>query len=447
MEHPLALLFELMAVAGCIYVVAASVLFARIFRSPLRSCSLDPAPGVTILKPLRGDEPGLQEALASFCDQRYAGAVQIVFGLTDPLDPALPVVRRLQAERPECDIDVVIRPAECERNPKVANLLNMENAIRHDVVVIADSDISVPPDCLARLVSTLGEERVGLVTCLYHGVPAAGFWSRLSALGIDQAFLPGVLVGLALGLAQPCFGATMALRRTDLDGIGGFGRFRDYLADDHALGEAIRQRGLRVAVAPFLVAHLCREPTLRALWRHELRWARTLRSIRPLGFAGSVLTHPFPLALVAVALGGGATAAALTILALICLGAFAMRLDLALDRPLRDCPLAPLRALLSLGVFLAAYAGREVYWRGSCYRVAGDGTLATPRGTRHDDEDAVPAGALLRRLRWRRRLALSGPQGDPLVLVSDLAGPACGLGRGQPPDRRATAPDRSRCGR
>ena len=202
------------------------------------------APAVTVLKPLHGDEPGLLDNLGSFCSQDYPGPIQVVFGVQDPDDGAVAVVEHLRKTQTARDLDLVIETKVHGLNRKVSNLVNMAPRIRHDVVVLADSDMRVDPDYLSRVTAALDEPGVGAVTCLYYGVPVAGMWSSLSALAINAHFLPGVVFGLALGLARPCFGSTLALRRQTLGEIGGFIAFVDCLADDYAMGAALRARGL-----------------------------------------------------------------------------------------------------------------------------------------------------------------------------------------------------------
>ena len=166
-------------------------------------------------------------------------------------------------------------------NRKVSNLVNMAPCIRHDVVVLADSDMRVDPDYLSRVIAALEEPGVGAVTCLYYGVPVAGPWSSLAALAINAHFLPGVVVGLAVGLARPCFGSTLALRRRTLSEIGGFIAFVDCLADDYAMGKALRARGLHDCDTALRHRPYVHQTSAREFWRHELRWARTIKSIDP----------------------------------------------------------------------------------------------------------------------------------------------------------------------
>ena len=231
--------------------------------------------------------------------------MQIVFGVQDPADSAVAVVKRLAAAFPDRALDLVIEAQANGTNRKVSNLVNMAPSIRHDIVVLADSDMQVPPDYLVRIVAALQQPGIGLVTCLYHGVPASDrLWPRLSGLAIDTHFLPNVVVGLSLGLARPCFGSTIALRRTTLGDIGGFEAFADFLADDYAIGAAVRAAGLAVAIPPLTIGHSCPENSARALWRHEVRWARTIRSVDPAGYAGLAITHAFPLGASRRARGG-----------------------------------------------------------------------------------------------------------------------------------------------
>src|SRR5262249_15175635 len=258
----------------------------------------------------------------SFCAQNYPGRLQIVCGVQDADDAAIPVVERLRELHADRDIDLVIETKVHGLNRKVSNLVNMAPRIRHDVVVLADSDMRVNPDYLSRVIAALAEPGIGAVTCLYYGVALTGIWARLCALVINAQFLPSVVVGVALGLARPCFGSTLALRRATLAEIGGFKAVAARLADDYAIGEALRARGREIAIPPFAVAHICTQTSLRELWRHELRWARTVRSIDPSGYAGSIVSHALPWALIAALAGAGSAALlpaiGLTIAAIAC---------------------------------------------------------------------------------------------------------------------------------
>lgn len=373
----LALACLVAAAAGCLYLGAAAILVGRFARRTPEASAEHPS--VTILKPLHGDEPGLADNLLSFCRQDYGGPVQIVFGVQETQDAAAAVVAQLVETLPSGTAALVIDGRRHGSNDKVSNLVNMEGRIDHDVVVMADSDMRVGPDYLAGIVATLQGPGIGGVTCLYHGIAAGGVWPRLSALAIDTHFLPSVVVGVSLGLARPCFGSTIALRRTTLAAIGGFKAFADVLADDYAIGDALRARGEAVAIPPFAIGHLCSERSFQELWRHELRWARTVRAVDPMGYAGSILTHPLPFALLGLLLGGGTAALALAAAAT----AARLVLCLTVERAFGLMPhpywLLPARDLLSFGAFLASYLGASVTWRGRDYRVTPEGNLVPER--------------------------------------------------------------------
>jgi ceramide glucosyltransferase len=375
---------SLIAVAGCGFLVAATILVARAAGSPARPHALA-VPAVTVLKPLHGDEPGLRDNLGSFCNQNYPGPIQVVFGVQDPGDGAVAVVEHLQKIQAARDLDLVIDTKVHGLNRKVSNLVNMAPRIRHDVVVLADSDMRVGTDYLSRVTAALDEPGVGAVTCLYYGVPVAGMWSSLSALAINAHFLPGVVFGSALGLARPCFGSTLALRRQTLGEIGGFIAFVDCLADDYAIGAALRARGHTISIPSFAVAHMCTEASARDFWRHELRWARTIKSIDPLGYAGSILAHPLPWALIAALLGAGSTAflpaIAIALASIGCRVALLRQVERAYVLPPQAYWLVPARDLLSLILFVVSFFGRDVSWKGHRYRMVAGGSWVSDRGS------------------------------------------------------------------
>ena len=370
----------LASAAGCVYLVSAMLMTGRFPRRGLPAVR-ESMPRVTILKPLHGAEPGLMENLASFCTQDYPGGVQIIFGVQDPRDEAIAVVRELGAKFSDLHLDLVIDTTMHGLNRKVSNLINMWRYAEHDVVVLADSDMRVDPDYLSRVVAALDEPGVGAVTCLYHGLPANGLWARLSALGVNAHFLPNVIMGLGLNLAQPCFGSTIAFRRKALVEIGGFVRVADCLADDYAIGAALRARGYEIAVTPFTIGHMCADMSASELWQHELRWARTIRSLDPAGYAGSVVSHVFPLALVAALAGavtasvGIATALSLCAVSFTCRLALLRQVERSFNLPPQSCWLVPLRDMLSFAVFVVSLFGQSARWKGRRYRFVAGGTL------------------------------------------------------------------------
>jgi ceramide glucosyltransferase len=326
---------------------------------------------VTVLKPLHGDEPLLEQALASVCRQNYPDW-QVVFGVQSASDGALPVVRRLQAQYADCNIAVVVDPTEHGPNRKVGNLINMLPAAEHNVLVIADSDVHVASDWLRQAVAALEIPGVGLVTAVYTGRPAHGLVGMLGACQINHYFLPGALLARAMG-RQDCLGATMMLRRETLDRIGGLRALVDHLADDNVLGRLVQRLGLNVALAATIPATTVSETTFGALWRHEQRWARTIRALVPLQFAASILQFPLAWAALTILLADGAPWSLAGFVLVWGLRATLVRvtdnvLALANRTPLW---LLPLRELMSVVVMAASYAGRRVDWRGHILEAEG----------------------------------------------------------------------------
>lgn len=340
-------------------------------------------PDISILKPLHGAEVQLSENLETHFHQDYSGKIQIVFGVQNPADSAIPVVKSLVERYQRLDLHLVVNSAAHGANRKVSNLINMAQVARHPAIVVSDSDVAVAPNYLRILAAELAQPGVGAVTCLYRGLPRGGFWSRLSSLAVNDHFLPATILGLALGLARPCLGATIALSRETLSRIGGFETVANQLADDYAIGEAVRRAGLRVIVPPMLVAHAFEEKSLSEVVWHELRWARTIFTVDPVGYIGSGFTHALPLALIAAALRGfDALGLAVIVCALACRLFLKYRITREFDLPNPDYALLVARDVLSFIIYFASFWSTRVSWRGQDFAVARDGTLlatAEPR--------------------------------------------------------------------
>ncbi len=368
-----AVLLALLGVAAIGYTLIAALLALRLAgRAPPRAAPPEP---VTLLKPLHGAEPRLAANLASFLDQRWAAPIELLAGIARADDPANAAVLALGPDGGARSARLIVTGASSAANAKIANVAALGDAAAHDVLILSDSDMAVTPDYVAGVVAALGGPGVGAVTCLYRGRGDAGRWSRLAAAAISYQFLPSVLVALASGAGAPCMGSTIALRRATLARIGGFRRFADTLADDHAIGAAVRAAGLRVAVPAMVLVHGCAETSLPALLRHELRWAATVRGVTPLPvYAGQALTYPLPLALLAAAV---APAWGLALLG----GALASRwlLARAIDRlcgaRTAGHLLLPARDLLGFSVFCASFFVRSVDWRGARLAVRPDGRI------------------------------------------------------------------------
>ncbi len=334
-------------------------------------------PSVSIVKPLHGSEPELAANLRSFCEQDYP-SFEVIVGARDAGDAALEVARAVAAADPQR-----VRVAHADagtpryRNPKVNTLAALVPLAHGEILVFADSDMFVTPEYLHAIVAPLRDPRVGAITCLYRGRAAdASLASRLGALANHEAFAPSALIAEKLMGMRFGFGATIAVRRTVFDEIGGLAAIGDHLADDATLCALVAARGYRVVLARYVVENVVTEPSLAALWRHELRWARTHRALQPAGYAGLFLTYPLALALAALVIAPRRRIPAVFVAA-------ALVLRLALARAARDAfgaaPdawwLLPLRELLGIAVWSAAFGARTVQWADADLSTDAGGTL------------------------------------------------------------------------
>jgi ceramide glucosyltransferase len=367
-----------LAVCGAFYACGATWAMGRFVRRPPAGAPAS-TPSVTVLRPLHGDEPQLYENLASLCRQTYGGPIQLILGVQDPADAALTIAERARRDFPDRDIVVTVDAAVHGSNRKIGNLINMSSHAVGDIIVISDSDVRLPADGVAQIVAALQAPGVGLVHCLYRGRPTASGWSKLAAMDIDTRFAASVVVGEALG-AHPCLGPTMALRADLLRQIGGLPILADQLADDFVLGQAVRTAGHTIGWPPMIIDHVFPERSLRELFTHELRWARTIRLVQPAGYLGSVVMHFLPLALIGAALTGFAGWAMGLLIALIL---FRLAQAHVLNRLIASEQsllwLIPVRDLLSFGVFIAAFLGDRIEWRGNRLKVERDGAMAASR--------------------------------------------------------------------
>ena len=366
----LAALAASLTACGLLAAVAGAVAVRRFAaRTPRRARN---RPAVTVLKPLCGDEPLLEAALASVCRQDYP-EFQVVFGVRDARDPALLVVRRLRRRFPACDIAVVSDAAAYGVNRKVSNLINMMPAARHEVLVISDSDLHVAPDYLERIVAALEAPGIGLVTTVCLGLPTMrGLAARLGATMISHSFLPGALLARALG-REDCLGMTMALKRETLARVGGLPALVGHLADDAVLGRRVQGLGLGIGLADTVPLTAVAVGSLRTLWQHELRWSRTIRALEPILFALSAVQFPVFWAGAALVLSGACVWSLSLFAAAWAIRAVAARsTDRVLPASRAGCAtpvwLLPLRECLSVCQVAAGYLGGRVVWRGQVMR-------------------------------------------------------------------------------
>jgi len=380
LAHAIEIVTTILAVAGMGY-FAAALIAARIFLAARRRPLPVFAPPVSILKSLKGLDPGMIEAFRSHCRQSYAGEFELLFGVSSMEDPAVAAVSQLQIEFPERTIYLIECPERLGTNGKVSTLIQLARHARSEFLVINDSDITVSPRYLERVMACFaleksGQPQVGLVTALYRGRAHGGLASIFEALGIATDFQAGVLLskgiegGLHYGL-----GSTLAVRREALEKAGGLEALVDHLADDYEMGARISRAGFRVELSPEVVETSIPSYGWRGFADHQLRWLRTVRDARPWGYLGLVFTHGLGWVLLNV-LASGASALSLWLLGL----AFFLRLALAMtvgaavlgDRQvLANLWLLPMRDLVAMGLWTAGFAGDTIVWRGERFTVRG----------------------------------------------------------------------------
>lgn len=332
----------------------------------------DERPALSVMIPAYGASPRLAECLRSVCSQDYPG-FQVVFGLHSADDAARPVIQAIMAEFPDLDTALVIDGRRAGTNPKNANLANMVTTCRHDILVMVDSDVLVGPGFLDAIVAPFADEGVGGTTCLYSGTPQGDSASRLGALYHNDWFIPSVLVDISRREMDICYGAAIAVTRRALDAVGGFKAMADAVAQDFVMGQMLHRAGFKIRLAQAVVSTVVDEPSLAALHRHELRWNRAVRAVRPLDHLLSVFMSPL-LPMAALALTSWPPAAALA----------AVGLHLGLRQVLhalvrrRFCVpavspwLVPVREGLNFVVWARALTGRRVQW-GDARMVTGHG--------------------------------------------------------------------------
>lgn len=344
---------------------------ARSFRKAIRTNPQDFTPPVSVLKPLRGVDPQMYESFRSHCLQDYPN-YEIIFGVSDPDDPAAEAVQKLMSEYPHVRIRLVVCPEVLGNNRKVSNLVQMAGHAGYDHLLINDSDIYVTTDYLLRVMAPFARAEVGMVTCPYRGIPANTLGSKLESLGISTDFIPGVLVARQIenGI-HFALGSTLAMSRKALDSIGGLRPLVNYLADDFELGLRISQAGYEVVLADIAVETHLPAYSFVEFFQHQMRWARSTRDSRRMGYIGLLLTFGLPWAMLAVLFSAGAWWSWL-VLALATLLRFAVAFQVGLwvvhDRSvMKYFWLLPLRDLVAFWVWFASFADNKVHWRGDIF--------------------------------------------------------------------------------
>ena len=358
--------FAVLALGGAGYYAACLVAAFRFLSEPKQKNTFTPP--VTILKPLKGADSETEACFRSHFQLDYL-QYQLVFGVADKDDPAVAIIEKLRREFPKADAQLVFTPQQLGANRKVSNLAQMLPAAKHQHLVINDADMLVRPEYLREVMTPFAKEKMGFVTCVYRALPSKTIWSKVEALGICTEFMPAVLLARMLeGQVKFGLGATLACTKESLAAMGGFESLLNRLADDYDLGTGIARAGFATALSPYVAETHAPDYGLAEFWNHQIRWNRTVRDARPLGYAGLIFTFGIFWSLLAMAFSRGALWSALLFAA-----AFGMRYLMAIGAGgivlndqylIRDLWLMPVRDAMSMAVWIASYFGKTVVWRG-----------------------------------------------------------------------------------
>ena len=357
-------------------------LAARRFPLHRRVTDFSFAPAITLLKPLKGCDATTAESLQSWFNQNYPGQIQILFGVADAGDPVCPIVRELIEKNPGRDAQLVVCAEPLGTNGKVSTLIQLERLARHPLILVSDADVRVPPDFLANIAAPLRDPKNGLVNCFYRLANPVTAAMRCEAIAINADFWSQVLQSASLKPLDFALGAVMLTRRELIDEIGGFSALAGCLADDYQLGHRIAKKGHRITLCPVVVECWDAPMNWRGVWKHQLRWARTIRVCQPVPYFFSILSNAtlWPLLWLLASLVLAKTLCA----PLAAIALLLMRIIIAQNLQRRFSPsrdnlappwLVPVKDLLQAAVWLGAFLGSTVEWRGQKMRLRRDGTL------------------------------------------------------------------------
>jgi ceramide glucosyltransferase len=367
----LPLLAALIALGYQVFALLATIIYFARSAFQLSRPTGSYTPPISILKPVRGLDEALHDALASHIVQDYPEC-EVLIGVKDMEDPAVPVIRQLIERNRGREIRLIHCHTDAP-NAKVGVLIDLAREARHGVILVNDSDISVPPHYLRRVVAPLESADAGLVTCLYHATANSvpGGWE---ALGIATDFIPSTLVAPMVGINEFGLGSTLCFRKVDLEAIGGFEAVQEFIADDYQLAKRITQLGRRTVLSEVVVQTTLSAPTWRDVWRHQIRWARTIRVSRGDGYLGLPVTHAGLWAIVCMATGHWSMGLTLW-LARATMGATAGFVVLRHWPALLAAPFIPLWDLWAFVIWLTGLAGRTVHWRNAKMTLHRDGRI------------------------------------------------------------------------
>ena len=363
----------------------------RFLRQRQAPASVPFAPPVSLLKPLDGAEPNLEAHIESFFSQDYV-KFEILFCARSATDPGLETARRVAARYPHIPAQFLSTGEQTYINAKVSSLELMDAAARHDIFIVSDSDVRVAPNYITEVVAPFADERVGAVTCLYRGVADRGLWSKLEAAGMSVEMTAGVLTANLLEGMKFALGPTMAVRRSCVQQMGGFGVLGPYCSDDFLLGAHVAAQGKAVVLSHHVIDHIILNLGFTASLRHQTRWMKSTRFSRPLGHLGTALTFSVPFGLLACAAGLamhrpvlGLSLLAYSIVNRMILAALLGSLAVQERHTLRTIVLYPVRDFLGFCCWVASYFGSTILWRGRRYRLSRGG-LMHPVGPHATDE-------------------------------------------------------------
>ena len=367
----LSLVLPALVTGALVYCVLTIVAAARYHA--VRPPALTGMTPVSVLKPLAGVDDGLEENLRSFFEQDYP-AFEMLFSVRSASDPAAAVVERLRAAYPQVPSQLIVTGEPPYANHKVYSLALMMSAARHDLLVMADSDIRVTRGMLRTVAAEFQDPRLGLATCPYRAVPGRSFWNTLEAIGLNTEFIGGVLVARMLDGMKFALGPTIVARRATLEGIGGFDAVKEFLAEDFVMGKLAAEKGHGVILSSYVIEHRIGAQSLAANLKHRLRWNRSTRRSRPAGYTGQLFTIPLPLAVILWVTQPAWWGLAVTVILLRAVAGWATA-GLVLRDPLtaRLFWLVPVQDFLSLLMWVGGFFGNTIVWRGRKYYLRPDG--------------------------------------------------------------------------
>lgn len=361
------LLTALVTGAGVFCILA--LIAIRRYRA-VRPPDLESAPPVSILKPLAGLDEGLEENLRTYFTQDYP-LYEILFGVRGQDDPAVAVVKRLQAEYPDVPSRILITGQPPYANAKVFSLSCMFDQASYDLLVMSDSDVRVTPSMLKTVAAEFQDSSVGVATCPYRAVAGRSFWSRLEAIGMNTDFVTGILVARMLDGMKFAVGPTIVARKAAIETIGGFDRLKDYLAEDYVLGRSAADSGIGVILSSYVIEHRIGSQSFRKNLQHRLRWCRSTRRSRPGGYAGQLFTMPAPLALALLGVWPAMwPLAAVVLLLRIAVAASASR---GVLKARINWWMLPVEDFFAFAFWIGGFFGNTIAWRGRRYKLLPDG--------------------------------------------------------------------------